>query len=88
MNNTRRKAIKEVMKKIENLEGLLIEIKEELEFIRDEEEEYMNNIPENLQTSERYEKAEAATDNLYAAVDELEEFDFEQLLTYLEESME
>ena len=38
-----------------------------------EEEEYRDNIPENMQESERYEKADEACDNLSEAVDNLEE---------------
>lgn len=44
-----------------------------LESVKDEEEEYMENIPENLQSSERYEKAENAVDNLDSALDSLDE---------------
>lgn len=35
--------------------------------------EYRDNIPENMQESERYEKADEACDNLSSAVDSLEE---------------
>ena len=37
------------------------------------QEEYRDNIPENMQESERYEKADEACDNLSSAVDSLEE---------------
>lgn len=40
-----------------------------------------DNIPENLQSSERYERAEAAVDALYSAVSSLEE-----ALDYIEEA--
>jgi hypothetical protein len=38
-----------------------------------EEEEYRDNMPENLQGSERYETADTACDNLQSAIDSLEE---------------
>ena len=38
-----------------------------------EEEEYRDNMPENLQGSERYEAADAAVDNMSSAVDALDE---------------
>ena len=66
MNKVRRKELQE-------LYDIISEAKDRLEMLHDEEEEYMENIPENLQSSERYEKAEAAVDALDTAVSSLEE---------------
>lgn len=66
MNKVRRKALDEVISKIE-------EAKELLENLQAEEEEYRDNMPENLQGSERYEAADAAVDNMSSAVDALDE---------------
>ena len=66
MNKARRKALDEVISKIE-------EAKELLENLQAEEEEYRDNMPENLQGSERYEAADAAVDNMSSAVDDLDE---------------
>ena len=66
MNKARRKALDEVLSKIE-------EAKELLENLQAEEEEYRDNMPENLQGSERYEAADAAVDNMSSAVDALDE---------------
>ncbi len=66
MNNPRRKQLAEISEKLSELRSML-------ESVKDEEEEYMGNIPENLQSSERYEKAENAVDNLDAALDSLDE---------------
>ena len=60
------KALDEVISKIE-------EAKELLENLQAEEEEYRDNMPENLQGSERYEAADAAVDNMSSAVDALDE---------------
>ena len=57
MNTPRRKNLQKV---IDMLEAL----KSDIETARDEEEEYRDNMPENLQNSERYEKADNACDNL------------------------
>lgn len=65
-NKARRKALDEVISKIE-------EAKELLENLQAEEEEYRDNMPENLQGSERYEAADAAVDNMSSAVDALDE---------------
>ena len=47
MNKTRRGEIQKIMDKIEDL-------KEEIEAIQADEQEYIDNMPENLQGSERY----------------------------------
>lgn len=66
MNNPRRKAL-------QDLYDIISEAKDKLDAVRDEEEEYKDNIPENLQGSERYERAEAAVESLADAVYSLEE---------------
>lgn len=65
MNKIRRKNILAVIERLE-------ELKETLEEIQQEEEEYRDNIPENFQGSERYEKAEEDCDTLSEAVENLE----------------
>lgn len=66
MNKARRKNIQDVV-------GQLEDLKSALEDVLHEEEEYRDNIPENLQGSERYEKADEACDTLSGAVDDLED---------------
>lgn len=75
MNKVRRKELQE-------LYDIISEAKDSLEMLHDEEE-YKDNMPENLQSSERYEKAEAAVDALDSAVSSLEE-----ALDYIEEAQE
>ena len=65
MNNERRKRLEELRVKIEAIQSIVEEI-------REEEQDYMDNMPENLQGSERYEKAECAVDELYSAYESLE----------------
>lgn len=74
MNNNRRKEIRNV---IEQLEGLQCQ----MENIRDDEQDYIDNIPENLQGSERCETAETAVENLDLAIES-----FEELINNLSES--
>lgn len=66
MNKVRRKRLEGLIAKLE-------EVKEELAVFQEEEEEYRDNIPENLQGSQRYEKAEEACDALGNAASSLEE---------------
>lgn len=64
MNRTRRKCLA-------NLSELLEELRISVETLRDEEQEYMDNMPENLQGSIRYEAAEEAVSNLEDAMDSI-----------------
>lgn len=57
MNKVRRKTIQEIITKIQELQGEMESVLEEIESIKDEEAEYLENIPENMQSSERYEKS-------------------------------
>lgn len=65
MNKFRRKALSDIIDQLE-------ELKSSIEELQQEEEEYRDNMPENLQSSERYEIADNACSNLYDAVDSLE----------------
>lgn len=66
MNNLRRK-------RIAKLVDMLFELRKEFESIAEDEEEYIDNIPENLQNSFRYEEAEEALYNLNEVVSSLDE---------------
>lgn len=66
MNNLRRK-------RIGKLVDILFNVKESFESIAEDEEEYIDNIPENLQNSSRYEEAEEALYNLNEVVSSLDE---------------
>ena len=66
MNNKRRKELDEIYDSSED-------IKYKLESILADEENYRDNIPENLQGSERYETADEACDALSNAVDSVDE---------------
>lgn len=96
MNNNRRKEISKIIEDIESAVSTAKEKLEELqtsiESVRDEEQEYMDNMPENLQGSERYTTAEQAVDNLDSAVSSIEELieamDTEDLIGYLNDAAE
>lgn len=66
MNKIRRKNLQTIIDRLED-------IKADPEEITYEEEEYRDNIPENLQSSEKYERADEACDNLNDAADTLNE---------------
>lgn len=70
MNNERRKQIDEALAKVAELRSSIDTLVEELEAIQNDEQEYQDNMPENLQGSEKYEKAQEAIDNLSEATSE------------------
>lgn len=75
MNKARRKELAEVIQKLNQVRDksdLYNEIST-LEDIKSDEESYYDNIPENLQYSQRAEASEEAIDNLDEALDLLNE---------------
>ena len=75
MNNTRRRKIKNIMDRMEELRQLLSDISSDLEEVKDEEEEARDNIPESLWETEKYQKADEAVDALENAMSYLEDMD-------------
>jgi flagellar biosynthesis chaperone FliJ len=85
MNNNRRKMIDEAIKELEAAKDKLENAKGLIETIRDEEEEYKDNMPESLQGGDKYANAEAAVDVLNE-VGEALDFDVDDLISKLEEA--
>lgn len=75
MNKARRKELSEVIRKLNIAKDRddLYSIINELDSIKDDEQDYYDNIPENLQYSQRAEDSEQAIDNLEEALDLLNE---------------
>ena len=65
MNKERRKSLREIQSKLERLG-------EDLEALKEEEEEYRDNMPENLQESDRYQRADVVCDLLQEALENLD----------------
>lgn len=74
MNNARRKAIAEVQDQIGSAVAMLEAAKADLESLRDEEQEYLDNMPESLQGGEKGEAAQAAVEKMDEAINAIEEF--------------
>jgi hypothetical protein len=87
MNNERRKAISAVVKQLEQFPDL-DELQNELETIRDDEQEVFDNMPESLQQGERGQASEAAISALQEAIDMLDGFSIEELTGHLETASE
>ena len=75
MNKDRRARIQALINKLED-------IREDIDFIKDEEQEYYDNMPENFQMGEKGDKAQEAIDNLNYAYSSIEE-----VVEYLEEAL-
>lgn len=65
MNNERRNKLKIIMKTLSSIVN-------DIEKVKSEEEDYMDNMPENLQGSDRYSKAEEACECLESAIENIE----------------
>lgn len=66
MNDNRRKELNQVIDKIN-------EATDQLKFLAEEERDYYYNAPENLQGSEKYERADEVADELEEIVSELDD---------------
>ena len=66
MNKARRKELNRAVELLEEAQSII-------ESCRDEEQEYMDNMPENLQESEKYYAAEEAVNNMDEAYDKIDE---------------
>ena len=72
MNNARRKAIRSVIRELGGAKPNWSMVESELSNILDEETEAMENIPESLQDTERYQICEESIDFLDSAIGEID----------------
>jgi len=86
MNKDRRKQIKteetdasEIVSKVEDLLS-------NLEEIRDDEQEYLDNMPENMQDGEKGDIARAAVESLESVIDALQELVDADIVSALQEA--
>lgn len=84
MNNARRKRIQEVVKSLEEIRDQIEALRNDVEDIKDEEQECFDNLPEGLQGSERGQAMETNAETLDETVANLEDIDFEDIITALE----
>jgi len=84
MNKQRRAAIAAIRSEVDRLGEQVEALRGRIEDLRDEEQDYYDNMPESLQGAERGEAAEQAIAHLGDAVDALEEFDPESIAEALD----
>lgn len=66
MNKARRTQIEALAAKLEELKG-------DLEILRDEEQDYYDNMPESLQGGEKGDAAQQAVDELESAISSMDD---------------
>lgn len=72
MNKTRRKQIANIRQRLAALLATADDIKTDLETIRDEEQDYRDNMPESLADSDKAQASEAAIEAMDGVIQDLE----------------
>jgi len=85
MNKARRKELANIVAKLEELDALREQIREQLAAVRDDEQEAFDNMPESLQESERGEQMQEYIDTMENITGELDLIDVESLKEQLQE---
>lgn len=72
MNKNRRKELMEWVRRAEEWAAQGTELKDELENLCSDEQDYFDNIPENLQGGQRATDSEEAIDKMNEAIDSMD----------------
>lgn len=88
MNKYRRQEIAAVIELVQGLTSQIDDVKAQIESIRDEEQEYYDNMPESLKYSDRGYAAEAAIGELDDAMCALVVFVSDSIISALETAAE
>lgn len=86
MNKQRRQDIEAIKTQLADLASVVEELVSGVEAIRDEEQEYFDNMPEAFQYAEKGELAQAAVSALEEALSALEDFDVDAITSSLDEA--
>lgn len=73
MNKERRKALSTLAEEVRQLIGYAEDLISQIETIRDEEQEYYDNMPEGIQSGEKGDAAQAAIDTMDEVISALQE---------------
>lgn len=84
MNNERRASISAVVAQVADFSETIDLPRESIEALRDEEQEYYDNMPESFQNADRGQAAQEAISYLEDAVSALDDFDADNLTASLE----
>lgn len=84
MNKARRKNLKVILARMDELTAVIEEVKEDLQEVLDEEEEALGNLPESIQEGELGQKMQGYVDILEEVIDSLGELDSYDLYQKIE----
>ena len=73
MNKSTRKELSSIADRLDNVQSEIRSVIEDLEYIRDEEQDKYDNLPENFQTDERQEQI----DELDGIIGDIDGVDFD-----------
>ena len=88
MNRVRRKSLKDILGKMDELSAMLENVKDAIQTVLDEEQEAYDNLPEGLQEAERGQQMQEYIDALEGVVYSLGDLDVEDLYSTIEEIAE
>lgn len=88
MNKERRKAIEALIERVDALRGEIDTLASDIGEVASEERDYYDNMPENFQSSDRGQAAEAAADALDEAQSMCESIAFDEVIDSLNQAME
>lgn len=88
MNRVRRKSLKDVLGKMDELSAVLENVKDAIQAVLGEEQEAYDNLPEGLQEAERGQQMQEYIEALEGVVDSLGDLDVEDLYSTIEEIAE
>lgn len=88
MNNTRRKQIAALAQRLSGAIAGLEDIRSDIEMVKEEEQEYLENMPESMQDGDKGMNAQAAIDYLEQAYDALSELIDGDAISTLESAAE
>lgn len=72
MNKNRRNQLQEIRDKLSSLASGIAELRDQINTVKDSEQDYFDDIPERLQGGERGQAAEEAVSNLDTALGALD----------------
>ena len=88
MNKDRRKEIAALASRVQEIAELIDSLKSDLENVRDEEQDYFDNMPENMQDGDRGTRAQDALNGLDDALSALDDFDGDTITGSLDTAAE
>lgn len=88
MNKDRRKALSDLVDRIGLMSGMRDDIVSELEALKQEEQEYFDNMPESLQGDDKGRLVEQSISSMDDAINELESMQFDDAINNIESACE